>query len=360
MEADLGPRAVVAGPNASGKTNLLDAVRFLGDLCASGLQAAVRKRGGVPRLRCLAARQHPDILIAVRVGSEGNGPDWEYELRFTQEGIQPPAIQRERVTRAGEDILLRPDEADLDDPERLKESVLAEASWNREVRELAGLFAAVRYINPAPALIREPARSAGRERDSFGGDLLERIAVAPEQTRHGRLRRILAAAAQVVPRMGALELWRDPRGAPHLRARYGHWRPQGAWQTEEQFSDGTLRLIALFWEALDGHGPLLIEEPELSLDPVAGRRVLVLLAALQRRTQRQMIISTQSPDLLAEAELASSELLLLVPGEEETEIRPATSVEDAGELLEGRLPGEAESPVLDEDQLFLFEEVQPG
>lgn len=358
VEADLGRRALLAGPNAAGKSNLLDAFRFLRDLAAGGgFQAAVKKRGGVPRLRCLAARQHPDILIAVRAGADDNGPDWEYELRFTQENLKKPAIQRERVTRAGEDVLSRPDEADREDPERLGETALGQPLCNGGFRELAEFFAAVRYSNPSAQLIREPARSPAREHDPFGGDLLERIAFTAENVRHGRLRRILASLSTVVPRLEALEMWRDPRGAPHLRARYGHWRPQGAWQTEDQFSDGTLRLLALLWEALDGHGPLLIEEPELSLHPETVRELLPILAAFQRRSQRQMLITTHSRDLLAGA-AAPEELLLLVPGEEETEVRPATSLEDAPALLEGRLPSETEAPFIDENQLFLFEPVE--
>ncbi len=353
VEADLGRRALLVGPNASGKTNLLDAVRFLRDLACGGFQAAVKKRGGLPRLRCLAARQHSDLLIAVRAGAEENGLDWEYELRFSQEGLNKPAIQRERVTRAGEDVLSRPDDADRDDPERLNEAALFQPHSNREFRELAEFFGSIRYVNPSPQLVREPARSAGRERDPFGGDLLERIAAAPENIRHGRLRRILASLSEVVPRLEALELWRDPRGAPHLRARYGHWRPQGAWQMEDQFSDGTLRLLAILWEALDGGGPLLIDEPELSLDPATAREVLPLIAAMERRNQRQTLIATHSADLAAGVE--PEELLLLVPGEEETEVRPATSVEDAPALLEGRLSAQSAAAYIDENQLALFE-----
>jgi predicted ATPase len=357
VDADLDRRAVLVGPNASGKTNLLDALGFLRDVSRGGFQAAVKKRGGVPRLRCLAARNHSDVLIAVHAGAAADGPDWEYELCFTQEGLNKPAIQRERVTCAGEDVLSRPDDADRDDPERLTETALVHPHSNREFRELAALFASIRYVNPSPEMVREPARSAGRERDPFGGDLIQRIAATAENVRHGRLRRILALLSQVVPRIEALELWRDPRGAPHLRARYGHWRPQGAWHLEDQFSDGTLRLLAILWEALDGSGPLLVDEPELSLDPATAREVLPLLETIERRSQRQTLIATHSPDLLAGVD--AKELLLLVPGEEETEIRPATTAEDGPALLEGRL-STGQPPVVDENQLFLFETVGAG
>ena len=101
-----------------------------------------------------------------------------------------------------------------------------------------------------------------------------------------------------VSQLTDVELWRDERGTPHLRGKYEHWRPQGAWQTEEQFSDGTLRLMGLLWVALEGGGPLLLEEPELSLHPEIVRFLPQMFARMQRRTGRQIILSTHSPDLL--------------------------------------------------------------
>src|SRR6266567_7115217 len=60
VEADLQRRVFLVGPNASGKSNLLDVFRFLHDLVSvgGGFQEAVRKRGGISRLRCLAARRY--------------------------------------------------------------------------------------------------------------------------------------------------------------------------------------------------------------------------------------------------------------------------------------------------------------
>jgi predicted ATPase len=59
VDVDLAPRVFLVGPNASGKSNFLDAIRFLRDIVAvgGGFQAAVGapNRGGVARLRCLAA-----------------------------------------------------------------------------------------------------------------------------------------------------------------------------------------------------------------------------------------------------------------------------------------------------------------
>jgi len=55
VDIRLTRRAFFVGPNASGKSNLLDALRFLKNLVAvgGGLQAAVHSREGISGLRCL-------------------------------------------------------------------------------------------------------------------------------------------------------------------------------------------------------------------------------------------------------------------------------------------------------------------
>jgi hypothetical protein len=60
LDVALGQRLVVIGPNASGKSNLLDAVRFLRDLArpGGGLQDAIQRRGSLSRVRCLFARNN--------------------------------------------------------------------------------------------------------------------------------------------------------------------------------------------------------------------------------------------------------------------------------------------------------------
>jgi ABC-type taurine transport system ATPase subunit len=123
-----------------------------------------------------------------------------------------------------------------------------------------------------------------------------------------------------------------------LRGKYEHWRARGAWQTEGQFSDGTLRLMGILWAVMDGQGPLLLEEPELSLHPGVVRVLPQMLARAQRRTGRQVFLSTHSPDLLNDEGIGLDEVLLLIPGREGTEVRTAGSQQDICALLAGGLP----------------------
>ncbi len=333
----LANRVFLVGPNASGKSNFLDVFRFLRDIASAGggFEVAVQRRGGVSAIRCLAARRDPDIDVSVVVQPPDASSQWEYELAFSQDPQRRARIVRERVVRDGRELLARPNDADRSDPKLLTQTYLQQVNVNREFRELAAFFEAIRYLHIVPQLVREPDRSVGRANDPFGGDFLEQIAKTPVKTQASRLRRIRDALRVAVPQLAEIELQRDARGTPHLRGKHEHWRPQGAWQTEEQFSDGTLRLMGLLWVAMEGSGPLLLEEPELSLHPEIVRFLPQMFARVQRRTGRQVILSTHSSDLLRDEGVGLDEVLLLRPSGEGTKVAPASAFGDIRDLLQG-------------------------
>jgi hypothetical protein len=55
---------------------------------------------------------------------------------------------------------------------------------------------------------------------------------------------------------------------------------------------------------------------------------------LQRRTQRQILLSSHSSELLQSKSVGLDEVLLLEPSSEGTKIRRASSLSDAPQLLE--------------------------
>jgi predicted ATPase len=332
-------RVFLVGPNAAGKSNFLDAFRFLADLASvgGGFQEAVERRGGVSRMRALSARRYPEIRLDVAVGAVGAQPAWRYELGFSQDNRQVPRVTRERVIHDGRELFERPDGDDIKDPARLTQTFLEQVNVNRDYRDLVEFFNSIAYLHIVPQLVREPDRSVGRRNDPFGGDFLEQMAGIPERTRAARFRRISEALRVAVPQLQELDLERDLRGTPHLIGRYEHWRKHGARQDEAQFSDGTLRLLGLLWAVLDGRGPLLLEEPELSLHPAVVRHVPGLFANVQRTGGRQILVSTHSRDLLADESIGLDEVLVLEPGREGTVVRRADEYEEVSTLLSGGL-----------------------
>lgn len=360
VDAKLQRRVFLVGPNASGKSNLLDAFRFLRDVAnvQGGFQNAVSTRGGVSQIRSLHARRYPNVTLDIELDLDGSA--WRYRLEFGQDNQRRPQVKREVVSRDRQTILERPDDEDRSDPSRLTQTHLEQVNANKAFRQVAESLAQVRYLHLVPQLVREPDRSVGRARDPFGGDFLEQLARTPKATLESRLRKIRGALRVAVPQLNELELKRDERGVPHLQGLYEHWRPNAGWQNEDQFSDGTLRLFGLLWVLLDGTSPLLLEEPELSLHAAVVRQIPKMMARLGRKAGRQILVSSHSDDLLEDPGIAMEEVLYLVPSKEGTTVRSAAEDTQARALIEqGLTVGEAIAPKTapaDASQLALFGE----
>jgi predicted ATPase len=316
------------GPNAAGKSNFIDAFKFLSDVVAvgGGLQPAIARRGGVSMIRSFSARRNPVVRVYVSLGDDSSPREWEYDLQFTQDGQRRPMIQRECVHHRDTKILDRPSSDDENDQERLRQTHLEQVNVNRDFRDIAEFFSSVRHLHIVPQLVREPNRSPGRGNDPFGGDFLEQVASTPKRTRDARLRRITQTLKVAVPQLEELDFYQDARGVPHIRGRHKDWRPHEAWQTEEYFSDGTLRLLGLLWAATEGPGPLLLEEPELSLHPEVVRYIPQMFSNVQRKTGRQIFLSSHSPELLSDPGIGPNEVLVLTTPSEGTTARLVSAV----------------------------------
>ncbi|HEX2905603.1 MAG TPA: ATP-binding protein [Phototrophicaceae bacterium] len=332
----------IVGANASGKSNFLDVFRFLRDVVTpgGGFQDAVNRRGGVSRIRNLAARHpHTNVVIDVDL-NENEKVIWRYRVEFNQDNRGRPILREEKIWKENELLVSRPDENDKDDEARLSQTYLEQTFANREFRGMTDFFQSVSYSQLVPQLVRDPERSVGRLADPYGGDFLEQIAAVSPKSQQTRLSRIEKALKIAVPQLSSLELIRDDKGAPHLRARYQHWRPKGALQNEFDFSDGTLRLMGFLWALQVGNGPLLLEEPELSLHPGVVRHLPQMINRIQRQMKvaaRQVLISTHSPELLGDTGIGADEMLLLLTTHEGTEVKVGAAIPDIRQELDAGL-----------------------
>lgn len=340
---DMQERMIVIGANASGKSNLLDALRFLRQVASpgGGFQSAVSTRGGMSRVRCLAARNynHGHVTMGVTIGDDNSPAKWSYQVTFTAEprGRHRPILKSETVARDGRTLRNRPDRQDEDDPERMTQTHLEQVNANREFRDIVDYLGSIRYLHLIPQLIRDPDRGGHRNDDPYGSDFLLRIAKTPQRTRTRRLHRICQSLRAAVPQLDQLDLVPDEIGQWHLQARYKHWRPQPAKQNEQDFSDGTLRLIGLLWSLLEGKkdaGPVLLKEPELSLHSSVVRHLPTILSRVRSSGGPQVLLSTHATDVLEDPGLRKEEVVLLKPAAEGTVAEAASSILDIQELLD--------------------------
>jgi predicted ATPase len=351
VDLEMEERVFIVGANASGKSNLLDVFRFLRDIAKSGggLQKAVTDRGGISKIRSLAARKYPDVEIEVHLSEFGSREIlWKYAISIKQEtrGNRLPFIAYEKVWKGSELILNRPDKEDKKDPVRRTQTHLEQINTNKEFRDIPKFFDSTLYLHLVPQLLKYPQAFTGPDLpdDPFGKGFLERIAKVNEKTRNAWLTRIQHALKLAVPQFNELKFTTD-KGFPHLEAIYEHWRPGAGKQKEDQFSDGTLRMIGLFWSLQDGDSLLLLEEPELSLNGAIVSKLAPLIYKLQKPRKRQVMISSHSADLLNDRGISLNEVIVLEPATEGTKASVASNIEEVREMLHaGMSPGSAILP----------------
>ncbi|TYT76028.1 AAA family ATPase [Desulfobotulus mexicanus] len=341
-EAEIFPAQIsyLIGPNASGKSNLMDVFRFMRDICrpdGGGLQKAVKDRGGIQKLRCLHHRRDTEVSVEVGFSEKQDSDliDWKYILAFRPEGkgAQRLLVSREEVWCKGRLILQRPNTDDGEDSLLLTETHLEQTLANREFRIISDFFSEITYLHLIPQLLRYGDQIGGNrlEEDPFGQGFLERLATCQKRTRDVRLRKIKEVLALAVPQFRDLRFIKDNLGHPHLEALYAHHRPNAGWQSEEHFSDGTLRLIGILWVLLEGRGLLLLEEPELSLHEAIVEQIPLFLDRAQRDRsgkKRQIFISTHSEALLRNPGVDAGGIMVLEPGTEGSTIRKVSENED--------------------------------
>lgn len=371
VDVTLAERVFLVGPNASGKTNLLDVFRFLRDLVADGggLTKAVERRGGMSRLRSLHARGQSKVRVKVTMRDEASNEGWTYELAFDHAGPKGGIIVLDEVvTRtdaAGrvETVLRRPDAEDRGDRLRLTQAAIQQVNVNREFRAVRDFFASIRYSNLVPHLVRESSSGSElSESEGVGRDILIRMKQTPCRTRDARLKRIAKVLQRVVPQFESLVLEDDEVGRPHLVANFAHWRKHTARQDEAQFSDGTLRLIAILWELQEkSAGPLLLEEPEWSLHSTILRQFAGFVGRMQRISGgRQVLMTTHSEALLEDEGIGSEEILLIAVRNEGSEVMSGPAHRQIHEQMSRGVPASlAAIPVTGEAlQGLLFAEAQ--
>ena len=348
VDIELSNRVFVVGPNASGKSNFLDVIRFLRDIVkqGGGLQSAVDNRGGASKIRCLSARNKNDVSIEVHLSEKAEtDPVWIYKLSFKHSGggifKNQAVILEEHVWSKKEDrwILKRSsNKSNKEDQEIFKYTYLEHPASNAKFREIYEFFKDIQYLHVVPQLVRDADSyflSAGKE-DYYGRNLLERMATTAGNTRKAFLNKINEVLQLAVPQFDRLEFIKDKKGLPHLQLFHKNWRASGVRQYEYQLSDGTLRLIGFMWAMLDRKETILLEEPELHLHTEIVKHLPEFIANIQRKKSgiRQVILTTHSFDLLSSEGIGTDEVILLDSTLEGTTIKRTDHSDEIKEYLD--------------------------
>ena len=367
IEFDMSSRLFVVGPNSSGKTNLLAALRFLSDVARRGYEAALEDWGGPERyfrsgtdsasltvtadvdtrqvkydLALRKVRVIDDFSTGkIRLHSSSKGIPEEL-LNDDQPRILHPRVEAQPRSFSWEEIARLPvaeppseseEEAETQFPvmdcvfvegEKLTidgEDATANQGENREVgisSRICQLLAGIRYIHPNPKKMLE---RADRYDPDNGTGFFQHAGRFSDQQLHAVVDRIRPIMAAVVPEIPNLSYQRMGLGTELVF--YSDTPVHGASgvYSHEQFSEGTLRLLGLLFDLATlprDTSVVLIEEPETFLQASVVRSLPLLLAEIAMNRDVQMVISTHSPELIDSELVLPSQVLVLCSENGET------------------------------------------
>lgn len=373
----------LVGQNGSGKSNFLDALRFVSESLHSSLDHALRQRSGIAEVRRRSGG-HPNHF-AIRLdfhlptGEMGNysfqigaRESGGFEVQTEECKLVHPGHLEESFYLVERGQLVRKSVAVA--PAAFADRLyLVAASGLPQFRPVYDALSAIEVYNLNPkeiANLQKPDAGQMLRRDGANASsIFRRLPEGVRQQINGYLPRIVQGIADAETKaLGSqetVEFRQIVKGQKHP------WRFLAS-----SMSDGTLRafgiLLALFQNSgAEAGRPLLIglEEPEMALHPAATG---VLLSALREASSRtQILVTSHSPDLLDDPDIPTESLLAVDNQEGVTRIAP---LDEAGRsVLRDRLftPGEllrqnqlapdpaALAEIESDRQLKLFELAQP-
>jgi predicted ATPase len=365
VEVALGPVQLFIGPNASGKSNIIDALRFLKEALASDIQtAATSGRGGLDSIR-FAAKASVPVTISLEYFvpdpmSPQSKSDMSYLLTLGDRRRGVPGaqleelrIKRRRGERGRQYLFFRSKwgqgTANIDfslsrrgrgGPERAKFAVSTGDPGVLALRAIGFLdsfprIAALRqfvqnwqFLDVDLPAIREPHRyERALSLDPTASNLVNVLRTLWQEDR-AKFERVTANLGTLLTHVARLDTAVNHGLAVLL---VGETAFDEAFEAVST-SDGTLRLLAVLTalETMPFHSLLCIEEPEHGIHPlVFGPFLDIIREYCPEGGTRQALLTTHSPDMLDAAE-PSEVRVVERDGSGATEVRALDGAELAG------------------------------
>ncbi len=100
LDLELSRTNVLVGPNMSGKSNLIDCLRFLTQMCTSGLNKAFLDRGGFPEVAWKGEDGGPisfHLVVEQEANEKESEKSYEYEISISGSYTGLISITREHL-----------------------------------------------------------------------------------------------------------------------------------------------------------------------------------------------------------------------------------------------------------------------
>jgi predicted ATPase len=323
----LGSLTFLVGPNGAGKSNFLDALRLVAESLHTSLDHALRERGGINEVRRRSSG-HPthfgirlefalpdgtDGWYAFRVGTMERGG---FEVQAEECHVFGSGLRDDRFYKVERGAVIG-SHAPMLPAAAADRLYLVAASGLAEFRPLYDALSHMGFYNLNPNEIRDlqPA-DAGELLRRDGGNLASVLGWLARNDLAAR-DRVVEFLASVVPGVVGVETKHiGKKETLEFRQRVG--ANEAPWRfLAENMSDGTLRMLGILtalFQSGNGQGPRVplvgIEEPETAVHPGAAGALRDALQVAAHQTQ--VIVTSHSPDLLDDKDVADDSVLVVV------------------------------------------------
>lgn len=306
-DVQLGPLTFLVGHNGSGKSNFLDALRFVSDALNTSLEHAIRDRGGINDV-CRRSRGHPNHF-SIRIdfflpdGSSGH-----YAFRIGKNTSTGYEVQKEEC-KLNPDIFYLVDKGtvthtsvEVAPPAISDRLYLINASGLQEFRSVYDAFSHMGFYNLNPEKIRDlQTPDPGNILNRDGSNLTSVFSQLSPNIKQD----IQEYLSIIVPGVRGVEVEKFG-GKETLVFRQNVVGDKHPWRfLANNISDGALRLLGILVALFQGNhntqkrmSLVGIEEPEITIHPAMVGALFDEFQIAAYRTQ--VITTTHSPDLLDE------------------------------------------------------------
>lgn len=329
----LDPRVtVLVGPNATGKSNFVDALRFLRDAARDGLDHAIVARGGIARVRQNSSGRPYNLglgIEALQSLDDGQSLPASYSLEIGSTSGGNYRVEREDASCGQIEIYYPPSGTDtgeaglreqgftrdkagkvvhkdgsrtytLDEHDRLALGALAgDYAFHGLAEPLESYISSWKFSALYPNTLRQLTAPDSETELREDGSNWASVIRAAKRTARGKhmLERIYEMMRVVLPDFQDVSV--ATAGSYLVPSfRFGSAEKSARQFDPVQLSDGTLRIFGILLSLYQSPAPslIVIEEPEQTVHPA----VLSMLAeAFQEVSElTQVIVTTHSPQLI--------------------------------------------------------------